>query len=410
MIHILTHKLKQSGYHTSLAIMALRTLTLGAKFLLTLFLARYLGLAELGAYGLVSGIVAFAPVLVSAGMQNALSRDMVGSETEDLIGRLKAYWWLIGTLYALTLLALPVVACVAPQHLTIIILTYLVIVAEHVSQDVYNYYVSQHKQLTANILLFIKTAAWVLVYIAVAFAVPEMRTIPMLLLFWLIGNLPPLAYFAYTTRAWPWASVATERFNFRQMYKARYLFISDVAFALGQYSDRYLITFFMGLEAAGIYVFFWQIASAVSGLVNTGVLQMYKPRLIKAHKQNDAQTFAHQMKLASINSLSTVTVLAVTIGGVMLVLLPYIKPELVPYETVMALVLFGTLTRVVAALVGFTLYARNKDIQYAAVAAFTVFVSMGMNAVVLSLGMGLIAVCLVNIGVSLATILLRLRA
>ncbi len=410
MIKSLKHKLFNSGYHVSLAIMVLRVLTLGSKFLLTLFLARYLGLADLGAYGLVSGIVTVVPMVVSLGMQNALSREMVGCTQQEIIAKLKTYWMMMAGFYALLLMGVVGVLFFLPHLTGLAILTCLVIVTEHVGQDIYNYFVSQHKQLVANAILFVKSAGWVFVYIAAALAWPHMRTVQALLVFWLVGNVLPLIYFACITRAWPWLQVALDNPNLKKVYAARYLFISDVSLALGQYADRYLITLFLGLEAAGIYVFFWQIGSAVSALVNTSILQIYKPKLINAHKKNDNLAFAKHMKLAAISSLSTVSALAVLAGLSMVVLLPYVKPELVPYEWLMWLILFGTIARTLATLAGFTLYARNRDKRYAAIALLMSVGACIANASVLMAGGGLLAVCVVNLIVLFSTLLLRWRS
>lgn len=410
MITHLTHKLIRHGYHTSLSIMALRVLTLGSKFLLTLFLARYLGLAELGTYGLVVGVVTVVPMFISLGMQNGLSRDMVGCSQQELIIKLKSYWKIMAAFYAILLLAVLGGSLLMPQLAVLAMLVFLVIVTEHVGQDIYNYYVSQHKQLVANIILFVKSAGWIFVYIAIALLWAESRTLTALLVFWLAGNVLPLLYFTYVTRGWPWLKTLAEKPNFKKIYATRYLFVSDVSLATGQYADRYLVTLFLGLEAAGIYVFFWQIGSAVLALVNTSILQIYKPRLIGAHKKQDNAAFSKHMKHAALSSLSTVSALALVAGMLMVVLLPYVKPELVPYEWLMWLILFGTFVRTLATLAGFTLYTRSRDKRYAAIAVSMSLGACLANAAVLAAGGGLMAVCLVNLAVLFLTLLLRWKS
>ena len=403
-------KLFTSRQGTSLLIMALRVFSMGTKFLLTLFLARYLGLAELGQFGLITGVIMLTPLVVSMGLQNALSRDMVGIAAPQVTAKLKSYWQLMLALYIVLLLGVALAGALLPQLAGLAGLVWAMTVTEHISQDIYTYLVSQQRQLAANAMLFIKNAASPLAFMVAAYLWPQVRDIPTLLTFLILGNLVPVIYFTRIALNWPWKTAHNPEKLTHSIWTARYLFVSDLSLALTQYADRFLIVMFLGLEAAGIYIFFWQIGSAVFSLVGTSILQIYKPKLIHAHKQRNDTAYAQAMKSAALSSLSVVSIMAIGAGGALTFVLPYVKPELVAYPALMWIILAGTIIRTLSTLVGFNLYARRKDKRYAAIVLVTSLGACAATGLVLLTGGGLQAVALVNIGVLLTTLLLRLKS
>ena len=139
--------------------------------------------------------------------------------------------------------------------------------------------------------MFFRTAGWICVYMTLAFAFPALRDLHTLLEFWIGGSLLALVGFAVSARNWPWLhrpSGAGHKEWFLSHFKAsRILYVNDIANTVAQYTDRYLVSLFMGLELTGVYVLFWSIGNALSNLVDTGIIQVSEPKLINAHKRQD---------------------------------------------------------------------------------------------------------------------------
>jgi hypothetical protein len=62
-----------------LALLSMRGGAALAKFLLAIYTARYLGLADLGIFGLLAGAVTIVPALVGLGMTEWIMRKIVTS-------------------------------------------------------------------------------------------------------------------------------------------------------------------------------------------------------------------------------------------------------------------------------------------------------------------------------------------
>ena len=63
-----------------------------------------------------------------------------------------------------------------------------------------------------------------------------------------------------------------------------YFCVSDLSFVASQYLDRYLVTLFLGIKAAGIYFLFWTVANAASTFLTLVVQQQQRPLLIHAYR------------------------------------------------------------------------------------------------------------------------------
>lgn len=81
----------------SLLLMAIRIANTAAKFLLTIYTARYLGLADLGAYGLLVGATTMIPVVLGLGTTDWVMRHIATMPRDEAIAS------------TVTRLALPVV-------------------------------------------------------------------------------------------------------------------------------------------------------------------------------------------------------------------------------------------------------------------------------------------------------------
>ncbi len=93
----------------------------------------------------------------------------------------------------------------------------------------------------------------------------------------------------------------------RQEFKvSRIIYANGMAHSASQYMNHFLVTLFLGLELTGVYVFFQQAISAMYNLVLTGVIQMARPKLVKAVKQaseNYTQLHKHYVKRTLLVSI-----------------------------------------------------------------------------------------------------------
>lgn len=350
-----------------LAVMGLRLLTLGSKFLLTLFLARFLGLEALGIYGFILGATAVVPIVVSFGLMSVIGRDIVKLKPAAVIAEVQPYWLLILAVYAvLAPLAffLPIGQGVLAG--SFLLASLAVVMLEHLGTDTYNILVNLRRPLLANVLLFIRGGGWMLLYMPLSLLLPELLNLPTLLTFWLAGLVLAFAGFFLGTRNWPWKSFFTLAPTL-QWYKMRIahawkFFFSDICSFGGPYLDRYIIGLSFGLKEAGIYVLFWSIANALYTLISTGVMQINRPRLISAHEDADHATY--KAVYEETQSQAQYAALAFGIGAAVTFpfLLPYLhKPEALAALPVFLLLMAGLTVRTAADVAATGLYTRRQD-------------------------------------------------
>lgn len=371
--------LRSSRALTSLTIMGLRGLSLVAKFSLTLFIAKFIDLETLGIYGLIAGAAVIFPIVAGLGLIRVLSRNAVSQRLAEVTRMLRLYWGVQAAMYALVgVVGLGIGIYLHQFKLASIVL--LIVFLEHVNGDLFVLLNHLLRPMLANVLMFFRTAAWIGVYMVLALVFPSFRELDVLLLFWAGGGLLAIAGFALMARDWPWlhpTSGGERRAWFFQHFNAsRILYTNDIANAVAQYTDRYLVSLFMGLEFTGVYVLFWSIGNALSNLVDTGIIQISGPRLINAHAGRDGSYWS-VFRLLLIETLAISVVLAIVTGIVVKGAVPYLNQPLVAdWIPVLWLILLGFVLRMTYEIQGTVFYSRSKD-------AFTLF--SGLFVIALSM-------------------------
>lgn len=270
--------------------MKIRGSTLVIKFLATLYITRYLGLEALGLYGLVSTATIVVPIVIGMGYGHIITRYAVTAAQHDLVIEIKYYvlFLLVGYLVPITIFSL---FGIVYDNLTLFLLVSGVIVFEHINSNIYQLLQNLSQPILANILHFIRNSLWVVLFITLSFYFVNLRTIEYLMAFWLLGSVVTFASFLWFARKWPWGGSkpdAPSLFTWiREQFKtSKPAYINGVMDTLAMNLDRYVITALLGLEMTGVYVFFTQIISALSNLLWTGVVQVARPKLVKAAKSD----------------------------------------------------------------------------------------------------------------------------
>ena len=260
---------------TTVLIICLRGGLLIARFLLALFIARFIGLEELGIYGLISGAAAVLQIVLRCGVFSKLSRDAVHNDLPALTNDLRHYG--TGTLVLYGVL-LPAAGAVGWYfgHAYLALLVVIVIMVEHAISDAVALMTNLDCPASANMIYAFQSAAWIYLYVAFALIFPALRRLDWLLAFWICGSLLALAFAAWLARAWPWADAFRKPLRwswFKENVLASWrLYFSEVVAVFTLYIDRYLLSLFLTLDLVGVFVLFWQMASAVANLVGAGVL------------------------------------------------------------------------------------------------------------------------------------------
>lgn len=303
--------------------MSIRITTLVVKFALTLFIAKFLGLADLGWFGLVSSAGVAAAPLLGMGYIQTLSRRAVREEAEVLVSPLIYYLLYVICIYLVILGGVLALSLADPR---LVLLVWAVVLMEHLGNESYQLLISRTKPVWANVLHFIRGGLWALLYIPCAYALPALRNIEVLLTFWFVGAAVAFLGVGIVLRDWPWLQSRVclregAMSTFKAMRESRPLYISTVCETISVHSDRFIVTAILGVEATGIYVFFLQIGSALANLHYSGVVQMSRPAFVRTAAEETIQLPTLLWSTSRIAALSTVL-----FSGATLITMPYFLP------------------------------------------------------------------------------------
>lgn len=393
---------------TSLTIMGLRGLTLVAKFALTLFIAKFIGLDTLGVYGLVAGAAVIFPIIAGFGLIRIVSRNAVTQQLDEVTRVLRLYWGVQAAIYGfISFISLGISIYLHQLVLASIVLA--IVFLEHVNGDLFVLLNHLLRPCLANVLMFFRSAAWICAYMTLALIFPSLCDLNVLLTFWIGGGLLAIAGFILATRDWPWLSAASgagRRGWFLQYFKAsRILYANDIVNTVAQYTDRYLVSLFMGLKFTGVYVLFWSIGNALSNLVDTGIIQVSGPKLINAHVRQDRSYWA-VFRFMLVQAVAISIVLAIATAVLVKIALPYLdRPFVADWMPVLWLVLLGFVLRMAYEVQGTVFYSHYKDSFTLLSGLFVIVLSILANvilippfaldgaasAIIISYGAGIIA-------------------
>ncbi|HWR83512.1 MAG TPA: lipopolysaccharide biosynthesis protein [Candidatus Deferrimicrobium sp.] len=267
----------------------LRGLTLSGKFVLLLFLARYFSPEELGVFGLMSVTIAIALYVLGLDFYVYNTREILSRNPHQCAPFVRDQVVFHGIVYALTLpllLGVFVSGTIAWKYLGWF---YLLLVLEHLSQEANRLLITLSRSTMANVVLFLRSGAWVFVAAGVAIFADDKRSLPFLWSAWAVGVVASLGLTAYALRDVAWKELKGVRTNWgwiRNGTRVALPFFAATASLMGiQYADRYFLQHYYGESTVGVYTFYAQVSNAIQIFVFAGVISVLYPRIVAAYQQ-----------------------------------------------------------------------------------------------------------------------------
>lgn len=364
----------------ALFLMALRSMTIAAKFALTLFIARYLGLAELGVYGIIASASAFLPVVFGFGVAINLGREAAKAGPACIARPLLQYFLFLIPIYAVLCV---IGMLVWPDRLSWLYLLAILLFLDHIQTEMFTLQTLSGSAYAANISYFIRFAGWCLLYIPFAFVYPQLRNLTSVLLFWLGGCVVATFLTVIMTRSWRWGSalraLPKARLQLPHRHGSVALYFGDIANVSFVYLDRYIVGLFLSAEVLGIYVLYWSITNALNNLITISVVQIKSGELVKiAH--HGGKSFNRSLLATSIGSSAIAVGLGALATVMMYFVVPYLgRPEVVAYLPLMFLLCAGLVLRTLYEAAGNAFYARGRDDLLFYTVLGVLVVALGLN-------------------------------
>ena len=324
---------------------ALRGLTLASKFVLLMYLVRYFSAETVGVYGLIAVTISISIYLLGVDFYVFSTREILGQSGYRLPTLIRDQAVLHGIAYALVLPAMLGLFAIDLIGWRYAVWFYGILVLEHVSQEAYRLLVALSRPARANLILFLRSGAWVYVIVGCGVTSGDFRSMSFIWAGWLTGAAASIVVAVYSLRSYRWLSALKEPPDWswiRTGVKVSLPFlVASLSLIAVQFFDRYAIAYFRGEAQLGIYTFYAQIANTVQLLITTGVTGVIYPRLITAFQRLDQRSFRTHFRNLTIGVVAgtvvVCSIIAIAMPAVLTVLsrplrhrTSRVKPWLVP--------------------------------------------------------------------------------
>lgn len=349
-----------------LPLMLLRGSTIVLKFGLSIYVARFIGLSELGVYGLVVGATMVLPNFYRAGLTSSIARALVDAEPAHMTHDLRHYLVWTFACYGASLAVLPFVQrleFVNTLQLNVWVV-WLIVLAEHLAADLALLLNNLYRTRSTNVFVLVQTALWVVPFVACSWWIPSLRTLPYLLSFWAAGATLSVLGCAALFTHWPWRGGKPLQavWFVRNLRASGYLYFSDLTGMMGQFVDRYLIAVLIDIEHAGVYTLFFQLANAIYTLVSSSIVNMQRPRVLSAFQQGHIHTAVARLSALQKEALGSMVALSALTGVVFWFAAPLLgRPLVLQYMPLLWCTFVATVCKAWCLTAFIELYARRLD-------------------------------------------------
>ncbi len=358
---------------------SLRVISMASRFILFTVIAKLLAPAELGLLGLLIAGIGFFVLLVGADYYTFSNREILSSSKNEYAKIISNQIYAYLPMYAISI---PIVLLAFNYDLLpweYFYLFLLLTIVEHVSQEQNRLLNVLNKQLSASILLFIRSASWVLIVLPLMYFNDALKSIDILLMFWLGGSLLAVITGIYLTKK------EIDNFTFyppdyswiKKGYKVGFTFLlGTIAFKALATIDRFWLERVTDTATVGVYVFYFSLLIGVTALIHAGLIVFSTPAIIRSYQEKDYLKFNILLK----KFLKELILSIIIIMPVMLILTPYVidwinRPEYMKDYNVFYILMLTAITMVISNHPQTYLYASRHDkyILYSNISSLAVF-------------------------------------
>lgn len=385
--------------------MGLRGIGLVGRFVLSFYLIKFLPLEVTGQFGLVTGVVGVLPAVLGLGINFYMLREIISIDIREALLRVRDKLIMMSFLATIIFLCSLVYNLIHPINIIKnIYLVGAVVILEILAFDIHYVLISLRKPLLANFLLVVRSSAWVFPFIALTYFCPQYRNLETLLAFWLGSLVSAYTLLWMMTRQWPWGDMLGRGVDFKWLLGtvkvAVLIYLSDIGIVAFSFFDRFFVAARLGLESTAVYTFYWTMANALLVLMTAAVTQVSLPALVDAFNTGEENWKKRISVMLCKAAIGSVVVAAAMYAGVSF-LLPYLgNANLSHYPLIFPLMLAAIAIRIVADMVNYGLYSRNRDKTLALINIAGIGVNVSLTVVMVSL-FGLIGVTFSMLGTAL---------
>ena len=344
----------------------LRGLTLGSKFLLSIYLVKFLSLEANGEYGIFVATVSLLTYILGMDFYSFNNREILQNNIADAGNKIKNQFILFFYIYLIVLPLLYFLGLfnfIGDEYL---LLFYVILIFDHISTELYRLLVVFSKPIQANINLFLRTGIWILVLISAwHYNLNDLKNLESVFYFWMIGSVISVIYSIISLSTLkikvPWKEKINNKWILKGLKIALPFFIATLSYKVIQFADRYMVEYFLGTKQTGVYFFFSNISMLIETFVQTTVVMIYSPQLITAFNKDKTS------RVTVFNKFSKEIIIysLVAVAGVCMIIYPLLyiveKTDLYHSIGVFFVMISTRLIFNISLIYHFKLYVAKKD-------------------------------------------------
>ena len=344
----------------------LRGLTLGSKFLLSIYLVKFLSLEANGEYGIFVATVSLLTYILGMDFYSFNNREILQNNIADAGNKIKNQFILFFYIYLIVLPLLYFLGLfnfIGDEYL---LLFYVILIFDHISTELYRLLVVFSKPIQANINLFLRTGIWILVLISAwHYNLNDLKNLESVFYFWMIGSVISVIYSIISLSTLkikvPWKEKTNNKWILKGLKIALPFFIATLSYKVIQFADRYMVEYYLGTKQTGVYFFFSNISMLIETFVQTTVVMIYSPQLITAFNKDKTS------RITVFNKFSKEIIIysLVAVAGVCMIIYPLLyiveKTDLYHSIGVFFVMISTRLIFNISLIYHFKLYVAKKD-------------------------------------------------
>ncbi len=285
---------------------SLRTLSLVSRFVMLFALAYMLTPADIGLYGLMTATIGFS-VLVIGGDFYAYSQRELMSHPKEEWGFILQHQGVAAALLYVVLLPLNGLVFVFKLLPDCFILWFFILlISEHLAQELYRLLVAMQRPITASCMLFVRMGLWVWVLLPVMWFAPTLQKLETVFFAWFIGSMfscvagivivwREVGFWKWYPVDWKWLRIG---------YKKGLMFlVGTICFRALFTADRYIIKHYVGMEMLGVYVLYMSMAMAIVNFMEPAIFSFLYPRLVSAWRQGQHAIYKKVFRELSFSAI-----------------------------------------------------------------------------------------------------------
>jgi hypothetical protein len=274
--------------------LSLRLATLVGRFILFFSLAKYLSSADFAKFGLITAFVSFGVLFVGGEFYQFTLRELKGVSPKER-GWMVAHQSCAGLM--LYVILMPAYFLLASHGIAVsenMFLVLMILIFEHISQELYRILVVLDHQLHAGFQLFLRSAFWVWVIPVAIILFNYSPLLEHVLYLWLTFSLASIVFGIIGLKddlKFDFPIRFDRGWMIRGVRVAGLFFLSALAFRALTTMDKYIVAMLSDENTTAAYVLFFGISMVLVNILEPAVFAFSYPKLITLWRQESFEDF-----------------------------------------------------------------------------------------------------------------------